>query len=200
MLVKMFVIENDRGCKLPNGLRVQNGWRELSTDCQEECFCMKNKFYCRPKSCDVIENECVTDASGEHFCYPINNLNCTQPDTINTPGTTITSESTISPDTTITPKTTITPSFAIDRVIDIAANQQVGTIDDYYQNYEFSLEILIHNLPTEYGTYQERSIAGFLTKPNLLRFLVPLISYKDILSVCFKNSKLLPIRKRRSWG
>ena len=149
LLVKMFVIENDRGCQLPNGLRAQNGWRELSTDCQEECFCMKNKLYCRPKSCDLTENECVIDAFGEHFCYSIKNLNCTEPETITMPGTPITSN------------TTITPSFAIDRVIDIAANQQVGTIDDYYPNYEFSMEARLHNL-TMNGIYSNSSITGIL--------------------------------------
>ena len=140
MLVKMFIVENDRGCKLPTGLRVENGWHELSTDCQEECFCMKNEFYCRSKPCDLNENQCVLDAFGYHFCYPIDssgnfytecsceNFNCTVSDTI------------ITPDTTVEPNTTIAPSFVINRVIDIAANQQVGTIENYYQNYEFSLE------------------------------------------------------------
>ena len=59
MLIKMFVIENDRGCKLPSGLRVQNGWRQLSTDCQEECFCKRNEFNCRSKACDLNANQCV---------------------------------------------------------------------------------------------------------------------------------------------
>ena len=169
MLVKMFIIENDRGCKLPTGLRVENGWHELSTDCQEECFCMKNKFYCRTKPCDLNENQCVLDAYGEHFCYPIDssgsfdtecsckNLNCTVSDTI------------ITPDTTVEPNTTIAPSFAIDRVIDIAANQQVGTIKNYYQNYAFSLEARVYNLTTDRGTYTDSSILGFLIaiEPNL---------------------------------
>ena len=113
MLIKMFVTENDRGCQLPTGLKVQNGWSELSSDCQEECFCMKNKFYCRSKPCDLNENQCVLDAFGEHFCYPVDvsgsfdtdctceSLNCTEPDTITTPDTTIT------PNTTITSNTTI---------------------------------------------------------------------------------------------
>ena len=172
MLVKMFIVENDRGCKLPTGLRVKNGWHELSTDCQEECFCMKNKFYCRTKPCDLNENQCVLDAYGEHFCYPIDssgsfdtdcsckNLNCTVSDTI------------ITPDTTVEPNTTIAPSFAIDRVIDITANQQVGTIENYYQNYEFSLEARVYNLTTDRGTYTDSSILGFLIaiKPYLNHF------------------------------
>jgi len=153
MLIKMFVNENDRGCKLPTGLEVQNGWHELSSDCQEECFCMRNKFYCRSKPCDLNENQCVLDAFGGNFCYPVDttgsfgtdctceNLNCTEPGT------------------TITPNTTIGPTFAIDRVIDIQANQQVGTIGNYYQNYEFSLEVRLDTLTPERGTYTDSSIA-----------------------------------------
>ena len=180
MLIKMFVIENDRGCKLPNGLRVQNGWHELSTDCQEECFCMKNKFHCRPKPCDLNENQCVTDAFGEHFCYPTKNLNCNDPETIGSPGTTITPESTITADTTITSNTTITPSFSIDRVIDIAANQQVGTIDNYYDNYEFSMEARLHNLTMD-GIYTNSSILGFLI--TKIEILVPFIKSAPFIKI-----------------
>ena len=184
MLVKMFVVENDRGCKLSNGLKVENGWHELSTDCQEECFCMKNEFNCRPKPCDLIENVCLTDGFGEHFCYPIKNLNCTEPETITTPGTTITAESTISPDTTTAPSTTIAPSFAIDRVIDIAANQQVGTIDSYYDNYEFSMEAKLNNLKMD-GIYTNSSVLGFLiTKIEILvPFIINLHNFYNVIYI-----------------
>ena len=177
----MFVIESDRGCKRPSGLRVQNGWRELSTNCQEECFCIKNEFSCQSKACDLNANQCVVDAFGDNFCYPI--------DTSCSPGTTITPSSTITwplttttrtitattPTTTSTtrtttsttrmPSTTIIPSFAVDRVIDIQRNQQVGTIDNYYQNYEFSMEVRVHNLHEDLGYIRkEPSITGFLIK------------------------------------
>ena len=114
MLIKMFVIDNESGCKLPTGLRVQNGWRKLSTNCQEECFCIKNEFNCRSKACDLNANQCVLDAFGDNFCYPINKsgsvgTNC-EADTTITPNSTITPETTEMPSTTINLHTTSTAS------------------------------------------------------------------------------------------
>ena len=178
MLIKMFVIDNESGCKLPTGLRVQNGWRKLSTNCQEECFCIKNEFNCRSNACDLNVNQCVLDAFGDNFCYPINKsgsvgTNC-EADTTITPNSTITPETTemlsttINLHTTSTASTTIIPShyhFAVDRVIDIQSNQKVGTIENYYQNYEFSMEIRVHNLHQDLSYSQ--SIKGFLIKSTM---------------------------------
>ena len=163
LLIKMFVIENDRGCKLPSGLRVQNGWRQLSTNCQEECFCMRNEFNCRSKACDLNVNQCVVDAFGDNFCYSIDTTitpsSTITPETTSFPYTTTTTRSTITLPTTSTPSTTLIPSFAVDSVIDIQRNQKVGTIDNYYQNYEFSMEVKSRYLPIE-----EPLITGFLIK------------------------------------
>ena len=181
MLVKMLIIENDRGCKLPNGLKVENGWHELSSDCQEECFCMKNEFDCLPKSCDLKENQCVLDAFGKNFCYRIDssvgfesecsceNLNCTEHDTTIAPTTSITTTTGITPTSAITTITTITPMaepyVQIDGIIDIKANQSVGTIDKYYMDFEMSFEIKLSNLTLD-KQFGESSITGQFEKYN----------------------------------
>ena len=58
----------DQGCKLPNGLRVPNGWEKLYNNCQEKCVCRRNKFQCSPSSCDLNQNECTVDSFGEEYC------------------------------------------------------------------------------------------------------------------------------------
>ena len=64
------VTENDRGCVLPNGLTVSNGWYELSRDCQTKCFCENNEYLCKPNNCNLARNECVINSFGEPYCRP----------------------------------------------------------------------------------------------------------------------------------
>ena len=51
----------------------------------------------------------------------------------------------------------------IDGPISISANNNVGEIDEYFQNYEFSFEVKFTQLTARYGL----SIAGFLKKLNV---------------------------------
>ena len=188
MLAKMFVPENNRGCKLSSGRKVPNHWYELSNDCQEECFCLNNEFYCQSKLCDLIENQCVIDSFGKNFCFPKNSFssleteckNFTYPETTTAASTTTTFTSAITQNTTITteintaPNTTIAintsiesnttvtpiaePYITIDEIIDINADQEVGTIDKYYVDFEMSFEVKVNgNLTSDYAS----SIKGF---------------------------------------
>lgn len=59
----------DQGCRLPNGLKVPNGWERLYNNCQEKCVCRRNKFQCSPTGCDLNYNECTVDSFGESYCH-----------------------------------------------------------------------------------------------------------------------------------
>ena len=168
MAAEAFVGYNNRGCYNPrNGRHVQNGWHELSSDCRVECFCKENEFYCQLETCDLYQNECAIDAFGVNFCNPIcssgyfwdfcsgESFDCTEADTSDNNA----------------------PSFAVDGVIDVQANQQVGTIENYYQNYEFSFEARILGNLTSDRTYSDSSILGFLKKFNL--YIMYKISIKN---------------------
>ena len=53
------------------------------------------------------------------------------------------------------------PYVQIDDIIDIQANQTVGTIDKYYPDFEISFEVKVNgNLTSDHGS----SIQGFLKK------------------------------------
>ena len=58
----------NRGCRLPNGYEVSNGWSSLYNNCQEKCVCQRNKLKCLPNSCDLDKNKCVTDSVGDAYC------------------------------------------------------------------------------------------------------------------------------------
>ena len=58
----------DRGCRLPNGYEVSNGWSSLYNNCQEKCVCQRNKLKCVPNSCDLDKNKCITDSVGDAYC------------------------------------------------------------------------------------------------------------------------------------
>ena len=58
----------ERGCMLPDGERIPNGWEQLSNDCQEKYFCHKNKIQRMTNNCDLDKFQCMKNGFGNYFC------------------------------------------------------------------------------------------------------------------------------------
>ena len=76
------------------------------------------------------------------------------------------------------------PDFEIDGVIEIRHNQLVGKIDDYFNNYEISFEVIVNN---GFNSASDLSITGIFS-------IFISISYSTILNQNWTDTAIILIK------